>query len=337
MWNTEELQGLFNRVLNKAKTTEQDEKDLKEYIHQVFNNGSAPSSHDLHQFNNLIVVKAEEGARRKAANILGFMADYERVTNTTAFQYTIPKKHNAKVVWAANGTSVDYIRVEGAETRFAQPQRFQTGFYYEPTSLVNEDVEYFRKLVANVEDAKVRLYMDNISKLLATAIASGDVPSKNVVTGSNLTLAEYNKLASVMQRYGGNPIFIADTLLIDHFAFQLPTNAVYQNLLTEEVKGDLLNDLNISRIARTVAISYMNPFIEGSANSQTELPVNEGYMLPGGVKEKPFKIVEFGSLTQFTDFDYNLERVEVKLFQNAAIEFVTGEAIGYIKDNSIMA
>lgn len=335
MWKTEELEGLFNRVLNTANTTNQDETDLKQYINAVFNNGSTPSNHEIHQFNNLIVKKAEEIARPKATEILGFLADYERVANTTAFQYNIPKNHKAKLVWAANGTSVDYVRVEGAETRFAQPQRFQTGFYYEVQSLVNEDVEYFRTIVADVVNAKIRLYLENVSAVLATAIGNGDIPSKNVITGSNLTITQFNKLASIMQRYG-RPIFIGDNLLIDHFAYQLGTNATYQNLLTEQVKGELLNDLTIARIGRTTAISLVNPFVAGSNNTVTELPVNEGYMLAGGVNQKPFKIIEFGGMNQHTDYNYNIERVEVKLFQNAAIEFVQGEAIGYIKDSSII-
>lgn len=337
MWNAQELEGLFNRVLNTAKTQEQDEMDLKKYINEVFNNGTAPSTHELHQFNNLVVKKAEEIARPKATQILGYIADYERVTNVSAYQYTIPKKHKAKLVWAANGTSVDYVRVEGTETRFAQPQRFQAGFYYEPQALVNDDVEYFRKLVGDVADAKIRLYMENISALLAAAVAAGTIPAKNVITGSNLNITQYNKLASTLQRYGGQPIFIADALLVDHFAFQLPTSTTFQPLLTEDVKGELLSDLSISRIARTVAFTLVNPFVEGTGNEVTELPVNEGYMLAGGVKEKPFKVIEFGGLTQYTDFDYNLERVEVKIFQNAAIEFVQGEAIGYVKDSGIIA
>lgn len=336
MWNTQELEGLFNRVLNSAKTQEQDTMDLKKYINEVFNNGTTPSAHELHQFNNLVVKKAEEIARPKATQILGYLADYERVSNVTAYQYNIPKNHKAKLVWAANGTSVDYVRVEGAETRFAQPQRFQAGFYYEPQSLVAEDVEYFRKLVNDVADAKIRLYMENISALLAAAVASGGIPTKNVITGSNLSITDYNKLASVLQRYGGQPIFVADALLVDHFAFQLPTNSVFQQLLTDDVKGNLLSDLTIARIARTVAVTLVNPFVADTGNTVTELPVNEGYMLAGGVKEKPFKIIEFGGLTQYTDFDYNIERVEVKLFQNAAIEFVQGEAIGYVKDSSII-
>lgn len=336
MWKTEELEGLFNRVLNATNTTDQDEIDLKQYINQVFNNGATPSNHELHQFNNLVVKKAEEIARPKATEMLGILADYERVSSVTAFQYTIPKNHKAKVVWAANGTSVDHVRVEGAETRFAQPQRFQTGFYYEPQSLVLEDVAYFRKLVDDVADAKIRLYFENISALLNTAITNGQIPNKNVVTGADLKLAQYNKLASTLQRYGGRPIFIADTIMIDHFAFQQPTHTTFAPLLTENVKSELLSELNIARIARTVAISLVNPFIAGSGNTMTELPINEGYMLAGGVNMKPFKVIEFGGMTQYTDFDYNLERVEVKLYQNAAIEFVQGEAIGYIKDSSLL-
>ena len=60
-------------------------------------------------------------------------------------------------------------------------------------------------------------------------------------------------------------------------------------------------------------------------------------MFAGGVNMKPFKIIEFGGMTQYTTFDPNLERVEMKITQECALEFVQGEAVGYIQDDSVTA
>lgn len=335
MWKTDVLENLFTLVLNEKTTTNQDETDLKRYINEVFDNG-IPSQHELHQFNNLVVKKAEEIARPKATEILTLLADYENAGQVAVYQYTIPKEHKIKAVWSANGSSVDHVRVEGDETRIASPATLQTGVYYEVKSLVQDDVNYFRKLVNNVADAKIQLYWNTISQLFNAYIANGTIPTRNVLSTANVDIVDYNKLASTLQRYGGRPIFIADTMLIDKIAFQQASNATFQNLLTDSVKSELLNSLNVANIGRTSAVSLVNPFVAGSKNAKTELPVNEGYMFAGSVGMKPFKIIEFGGLEQYTTFDSKFKRVEINLNQEVAIEFVQGDAVGYVKDTALM-
>ncbi len=334
MWKTEKLENLFTLVLNEKTTTNQDEADLKRYINEVFGNG-IPSQHELHQFNNLVVKKAEEIARPKATEILSLLADYENAGQVAVYKYTIPKEHKIKAVWSANGSSVDHVRVEGDETRIASPATLQTGVYYEVKSLVQDDVEYFRKLVNNVADAKIQLYWNTISKLFNAYVADGTIPTKNVISTANIDIVDYNKLASTLQRYGGRPVFIADTMLIDKIAFQQATNATFQNLLTDNVKSELLNSLNVATIGRTSAVSLVNPFVAGSKNTKTELPVNEGYMFAGAVGMKPFKVIEFGGLEQYTTFDSKFKRVEINLNQEVAIEFIQGDAVGYVKDTAL--
>lgn len=333
-WKTDKLSELFTVVLNEKKSTVNDEAELKQYINEVFGSG-LPSQHELHQFNQLIVEQAEEIARPQISDILSILADIRQAGGVAAYQYTIPKNHKAKAVWAANGTSVDHIRIAGEETRVAQPTVLQTGMYYEVKSLVTEDVEYFRKLVENVANAKVRLYWNKISELFTTAVANGDIPTANVAQGANLSLTQYNKLGSTLQRYGGRPVFIADPALIDHFAFQQTSDTTFKELLYSDLQRSLVEDLNIAKIGRTTAVSLTNPFVEGSGNKVTELPINEGYMFAGGVDNKPFKIIEFGGLEQYTDFDHKLKRVEINLSQEVAIEFIQGEAVGYVKDTSL--
>lgn len=247
-------------------------------------------------------------------------------------QINIPKKNKAKVVWSANGSGVDLVRVAGQEKTLAVPATFSTGFYYEPVDLVTDSVANFRTLVDDVANAKVRLYLDEIYKLVDAAIASNKIPAANVADGSGLTLADYNKVASVLQRYGGRPVFVADSLLIDHFAMAQATEQ--PNLMFEGIKEELLTALNPTTIGRTTAVNLTNPFTD-ETNSKTELPVNRGYMFAGAVNQKPFSVVEYGGLRQFTEQDPEDERVKIKLVQEASLKMMFGEAIGVIEDDTI--
>ncbi|MNR06212.1 hypothetical protein D3C85_1222750 [compost metagenome] len=201
---------------------------------------------------------------------------------------------------------------------------------------MKESEEYFRKLVNDIANAKVRLFLDKINELTASAISSGKIPAKNVKTGSNITIAEYNKVASVLQRYGGRPVFVADSLLIDYFAMQQASDSTFKNLLTDGIKDELLTALNPTTIARTTAVNLVNPFTD-ETNSKVELAVNKGYMFAGGVEQKPFSIVEYGGLRQMTETDIEDERVKIKITQDVAVNLVFGEAIGIIEEQAAVA
>ncbi|MFS0657364.1 hypothetical protein AB1L07_01900 [Niallia alba] len=327
------LKGLFSRVYNN-KMEEKDSTDIKAYITKVFGNGSqTPDPSALHQFNTLVVEMADEIAKPMVTNLLSLFAKVENRNRGDLVELKIPQKNKAKVVWSAVGSGVDLVRVEGKKSIVAVPVHLSTGFYYEPLDLVKESEEYFRKLINDVANAKVRLFLDKINELTATAITSGKIPGKNVVTGANLTIAQYNKVASVLQRYGGRPVFVADALLIDYFAMQQATDSTLKNLLTDGIKDELLTALNPATIARTTAVNLVNPFTDAT-NSKVELPVNKGYMFAGGVEQKPFSIVEYGGLRQQTATDIEDERVMMKITQDVAVNLLFGEAIGIIEEQS---
>lgn len=331
--DTVKLKGLFSRVYNN-KMEKEDSVDIKAYITKVFGDGSVnPDPSALHQFNTLVVQTADEIAKPAVTNLLSLFANVDSETRGNIKEIRIPQKNKAKVVWSATGSGVDLVRVEGRKSIFAVPQHLSTGFYYEPLDLVRESEEYFRKLVNGVADAKIKLYLDKINELTATAITSGKIPASNVKSGSGVTLAQYNKLASVLQRYGGRPVFVADTLLIDYFAMQQATDSTYKNLLSDKIKEELLTSLNPSTIGRTTAINLVNPFTD-ETNSKVELAINKGYMFAGSVEQKPFSIVEYGGLRQMTETDIEDERVKIKITQDAAINLVFGEAIGLIEEQS---
>lgn len=327
------LKGLFNRVYNN-KMEENDTSDIKAYITKVFGDGSVnPDPTMLHQFNQLVVETADQIAKPMVTNLLSLFATTQNRNRGDLVELKIPQNNKAKVVWSATGSGVDLVRVEGRKSIVAVPEHFSTGIYYEPLDLVKESVEYFQILVNDIANAKVRLYLDRINELTATAITSGRIPTKNVKTGSNITLAEYNKIASVLQRYGGRPVFVADSLLIDYFAMQQATDATYKELLFDGIKEELLTSLNPTQIARTTAVNLVNPFTD-ETNSKVELPVNKGYMFAGGVEQKPFTIVEYGGLRQMTEQDIEDERIKLKLTQDASVNLVYGEAIGVIEEQA---
>ncbi|AKO91915.1 hypothetical protein BEH_07250 [Priestia filamentosa] len=334
--STDKLRGLFSRVIDD-KMEEKDSQHIREFATRVFGTGEFnPDPSLLHQFNNLVVQKADEIAKPIVTNMIGIFASTKNARRDQVIKYEIPTKNKAKVRWSANGSGVDLVRVEGKKFDVAVPKTFTTGFYYEPFGMVEDAEASIRTLTQDIANAKVRLYLDAIAQLTATATASGEIPTANILSGDNLALADYNKLASTLGRYGGRPLFVADTLLIDHFAMQQATDATYKNLLTDNIREELLTSLNPSTIGRSDAFNLVNPFTD-ERNSKVELPVNKGYMFAGGGTQKPFVLTEFGGLRQMTEQDIEDERIKIKLAQDADIQLIYGQAIGVVTENTSVA
>lgn len=332
-YDTNKLKGLFDRVYSN-KLEENDGRDITEFAKRVFGDGSFnPDPSMLHQFNNLVVQKADEVAKPVVTNMLGVFATVKTAQRDQVVKYEIPRQAKAKVRWSANGSGVDLVRVEGKRFEIAVPRTFSTGFYYEPFGMIQDAVAKTRELIDDVANAKLRLYLGQIYKLIDAAISSGDIPAANILVGDNLTIKQYNQLASKLARYGGRPVFVADTLLIDHFAMQQATDDGYKELLTDPVREELLRALNPSRIGRTDAVNLVNPFVDDD-NTKTELPVNTGYMFGGSPTQKPFVVVEFGGMRQMTEQDIEDERIKLKLVQDADVELIFGNTVGKITENT---
>ena len=334
--DTNKLKGLFARSMQE-KVQDEDVRDMTEFAKRVFGDGSFnPNPSLLHDFNNLVVQQADVIAKPMVTDMVSTLATYKTAQRDQVIKYEIPVKNKAKVRWSANGSGVDLVRVENAKSETAVPRAFSTGFYYEPFGMVQDAIASYQTLVNDVANAKVRLYFNEISKLMDAAVTAGDIPAGNILSGANLTLAQYNKLASRLARIGGGrPVFVADSLLIDHFAQQQATTA-NGTLLTDRMREELVRELNIAQIGRTDAVNLVNPFLD-PAGTKTELPVNQGYMLAGTGTQKPFVVVEFGGLRQMTEQDMEDERVKMKITQDADIQLIFGEAIGKVKEDSAVA
>jgi len=340
MLDIQKTRDLFNRVYNDKMIIDEakgisDEKDIKALCEKVFGDGSVtPDPSLLHQFNNIIVQTADKIAQPLATNLLTYFADFQHSNPGDLYAYTIPVKTKARVKWAALGTGVDLVRVESGKKTIAVPTTLQTGFYYEPLDMVQDSVDNFRKLVNDIANAKIRLYLDSIAKLITAAIGSGKIPTANVKVGDNTNISDFKKISSVIQRVGNSaPIFIGDSLLIDYFANQQATDTNAKVLLSEILKDELRTALNITQIGKTTCINLVNPFIDES-NTSVELPINVGYFIASAVSLKPFKIIEYAGLRQFTEQNAEDERIKIMLKQEAAVEIVVGQGLGYIKENT---
>lgn len=327
--NSDKLKGLFSRVVND-KMEQTDKQDIVEYAKRVFGDGSTnPDPSSLHQFNDLVVQEAEILARPMVTDMLAIFAKQITANPTDQVMYNIPKKAKVKVRWTANGSGVDLVRVENEERIAATPRTFSAGFYYEPFGIVQDPIQGTRNVVTAVAEAKAELYLKEVNKLMDAAIASNEIPTGNVLSGSNLTLKQYNALASRLARFGGRPVFVADPLLVDYFKEQEVTTGY----ASEQAKENFLRTINATTIGRTDAVNLVNPFIDDN-NDKVALPVNVGYMLASAGAEKPFTVVEYGGMKQMTEQNMEDERVKMKLTQRASIDLLFGELIAKVKEDA---
>jgi hypothetical protein len=338
--NATEMKKLFNRVyknemIEDAETKLHDADSIKAVCLKVFGDGgSNPDPSLLHNFNNLVVEMANEVAKPMVTEMLGIFANVVSANRGDVKQIKTPNKIKAKVMWSANGSGVDLIRVAGSKSVTAVPKVFTTGFYYEPLDLVQDSVESFRTLVDDIAMAKVRLYMKEISKLTAAAVTATTIPANNVLSGANNSITNYNKLVSRMSRLGGKPILVADSVLIDDLAMKQVGDATISKIFPESYKNELFQAMNVTSIGRSTALNLVNPFID-EANSIVELNVQEGFMFAGDSSQKVFSVVEYAGMRQNTETELEAERIKIKIAQDASIILVYPTNIAYIKDTAL--
>lgn len=129
------------------------------------------------------------------------------------------------------------------------------------------------------------------------------------------------------------PLFIADSALINHFAGLIPT--VQKDLLTDEVRDMLREELVPSKISKTIAVSFPNNWVD-EANSEVKFDVQQGFVFPGGISgKKPFAITEFGTKRQYSTIDPETETVNLKIVFESDITLLNARYLGSINDDSI--
>lgn len=133
------------------------------------------------------------------------------------------------------------------------------------------------------------------------------------------------------------PVFIADTSFIGSLAEKSGTTWKNADILTDDVRKMLRDDLVPSQISRSIALPFPNAWID-EANTQVRFDVTQGFMFPGNAAgKKPMVITEFGAKRQYSELDPELEQVKLKVVFEADITLLNGRYIGSITDNSIKA
>lgn len=316
----------------------QDERDILDICNKTFgtiNSPKNPTTNNLELFNEFLVQTVEEIVQPSVKEILGLLSDYKSVPAGTVQMLTFPKTVKPKFMYTAKGTGVDLVRLSGSETKkIAQPESLTYGGYYEMTTFRADPIKAFRDSVEKLATAKIELYFDLVFRAFQKAIANGEIPERNCATGTNLTINEFQKVEETMIRFtGGRPLFIADITMINHFANQIPT--VQANLLTDELRIMLREELVPTKISKTIAVPFVNTWID-EENSKTRFKADIGFVLPGAISgKKPFAITEFGATRQYSNIDQVTEQVELKIVFESNVTLLNARYIGAVTDDSI--
>lgn len=328
---------IYNNKFTNVEGEElsKEEKELKEICNKTFGNGT-PSPENLHLFNQFLITTVEEIAKPKVDYILGLMADFKSVPAGTVQVYKMPKTVEPKLLYTAKGTGVDLVRIAGHETvKPAVPQSLTYGGYYEITTFMADPVAAFKEAVDNLVQAKLDFYFERVFAVMNAAITSLDIPQANTVTGSNISMDQFQKIENTMIRLtGGRPVFVADIALINHLSAKNNTAWVTNNLLTDEMRKSLRDDLVPSQISKSIALPFPNNYID-EANSKVRFNIQQGFVFPGNAPgKKPFVITEFGAKRQYSEVDPELEQVKLKVVFEADITLLNGRYIGSITEST---
>ena len=311
-----------------------DEKEIMEICNRTFGLGS-PSPDNLYLFNQFLMETAEVIAKPRVDAILGLLADVDTVPAGAVKLYKLPKTTEAKFLFTAKGTGVDLVRLSPGETSIpATPKSMTYGGYYEITTFRADPVKAFRDAVDTLANAKVEYYLDKVFELIDEALANGDIPENNQQVGSNLSLAEFQKVEQTMIRLtNGRPIFVGDISLINHFANLIPTTQ--KDLLTDEIRDILREELIPTKISKTIAVNMPNTWID-EKNSKVRFDQKTGFVFPGAISgKKPFAITEFGAKRQYSELDPVTEQVKLKIVFESDVTLLNGRYFGVIKDDSV--
>lgn len=317
-----------------GETINQDEKEIIEICNRTFGHGT-PSPENLHLFNQFLVETAEIIAKPRVDAILGLLADVDTVPAGAVKIYKVPKTTESKFLFTAKGTGVDLVRLSpGETTKVATPQSMTYGGYYEITTFRADPIKAFRDAVDYLATAKVEYYFDKVYELVGLALSNGDIPVNNKKQGSNLTLADFQKVEQSMIRLtGGRPVLVADMSLINHFANLIPT--AQKDLLTDEFRDMLREELVPSKISKTIAVNLPNKWIDED-NTKVRFDHKTGYIFPGAISgKKPFTITEFGTRRQYSELDPETEQVKLKIVFESDVTLLNGRYFGVIKDDSV--
>ena len=326
-------------VLDEAtnKYVAANEGDIKALCERVFGDGTlTPDPSMLHSFNNILVQTADAVAEPTVKEVVSLLADYKTVKPGETVVWDVPQTENKPFyVFSATGATADLVRIT-QEKKFipAIKSHFDFGIYYNTLDFVQDSVDQFNRTINNLAEAKIKTYYKAMIRVIDKAIATGDIPAKNNLLGSGLTLADFKQKERRFTRWGGRPILVADQDLIQELADQeVQVNSPDR---TSELVNERRELLQIQKVSKTICMNLNNPYID-MAGTKTQFPINTGYMLAGALNgKKPIQIAEYGGMKQDRIQDGITGRVSLQVSFDAAVNLIYGRLIGKVFDEALV-
>ncbi|MEB5480796.1 hypothetical protein P8825_14610 [Shouchella clausii] len=265
---------------------------------------------------NQIITRTANELFKPRVDFYEYIADVERVGRGEKLQFDIPMRTGVAMAWTGRGTTVDYERMQGSQKLDVEPEVIAGGVYYEMDQLATGDVDGFVGAVDSLVDSLDSNVNARVMSTLHRAMAHA--PRNNRWQGAGIQKANFDKLSSIVTRYGKRPV-----ALVDYDLGVKLTELVPQAGQTEAMKEKINSDRILGRVSGVDIVTFTNPFaIDDTENEKYAVPRNYGYIFPTGY-DKPIKIGFEGDLTEYTAQDIQSERVFLKVKQLVGVRALT--------------
>ncbi|WP_099301829.1 hypothetical protein [Bacillus sp. Marseille-P3800] len=302
---------LSSKIVNKTAEREQKDEFVKA-IKELTSNGLSPQV--LWEINEIITRTADKVLKPKL-DFYEKIADVERIGFGEKLRFDIPQDMEIPMAWTGRGTTVDFQRIQKAGKVDVEPELIAGGVQYEFRQLLTGDVDGFVGAVdalANSMDAKISA---RVMSTLHLAMASA--PANNRWTGAGIQKQDFNKLGSIVGRYG-QPVGLFDRDLAIKITDLVPGSAQ-----SDAMKEKINSDRSLGRVSGVDITTFTNPFAAHDMNNEEyAVPRQYGYIFPAGYN-KPIKIGFEGDLLQDTQKDIHSERVFLKVSQLVGVRALT--------------
>lgn len=313
---------LCDKVYNHTATKEE-LSEFNEAMKVIASKGASPQA--IWELNEILIRQAQQVLAPKL-DFLGYIADVQTVNHGQKIEWRKPRG-KIKMKWSARGTTVDYTRIGFQERFLSNPVKIQGGAYYEYDQLLSGTSDGFAGVVdALAQDMEDKVTSKAIS-VLHTAMSSA--PTVNRWSGAGVTLANFNAITSVVQRYNRKVTCVCDIDFAKKLAGLVPDTKMSNGMKDTLFQNGLFGNINGVDI-----VVFNNPFTDES-NTTLKAPKEYAYILPAGA-DKPVKIGFEGSVYQLTDTDIDSERIFLKVGQKVAVDCFDTHYIGELDDTSLV-
>lgn len=316
---------LSSRIV-KNEATDSDKRDFLQVIDALRQKGA--TNPQVNYEINEIITRTADAIFQPKTNFYDLIADTERVEHGQAIKFKIPKRTKVAMHWSARGASVDYERVGNQEVIIAKPEVLSAGYYYDIDQLLSGNIDGFVGVVDKIVEGMTEKINTRIITVLSNLISSA--PDNNKWVGAGITLQDFNKVTSTIQRYDRNTSVICD---ID-FAKNL-NGLINNNLLSDKMKDELNEKGILTIINGTKVVPFTNTFTD-ETNTELVVPREFAFVVPTGSDSKVIKVGFEGGLVQYTAQDINRERALLKVTQKVSVDVVTDVSrVGFLQDTNL--